>query len=266
MNITQPTSTRLVLESLSFRKIWATGGSIILFGFILILALGKFNYLKCDRSSSQPANCQIWEIGLLPKFNQFQIRHTIKGDAQNPQIIVLLVNNPLSIILSDSTTGIFQRNPQQLNSMLYRAVSPLQTLFPKDSVSLNTIVWNEEGNLALGSGLVSILVGTIFLISQKMQTCILDEEQNQMIYTQQRIGRKAKITTTSLTGIQVLVEKDKDTDEDTIYTLFLQPCHSERVKITRSAGPHASQMAISLAQFLNIEVTRVDLTKQDSET
>ncbi|MEI6445980.1 MAG: hypothetical protein WCO29_23350 [Nostocales cyanobacterium ELA583] len=82
------------------------------------------------------------------------------------------------------------------------------------------------------------------------QTCILDEEQNQMIYTQQRIGRKAKITTTSLTGIQVLVEKDKDTDDDTIYTLFLQPCHSDRIKITRS-----------LAQFLNIEVTRVDLTK-----
>ena len=72
---------------------WVKGGNIILFGFILILDLGKFNYLKCDRSSSQPANCQLWEIGLLPKFNQFQIRRTIKGDALNPQIIILLVNS-----------------------------------------------------------------------------------------------------------------------------------------------------------------------------
>jgi hypothetical protein len=98
---------------------WVKGGNIILFGFILIVDFRKFNYLKCDRSSSQPANCQLWEISLLPKFNQFQIRRTIKGDALNPQIIILLVNNPLSIILSDSTTGIFQRNPQQLNWILY---------------------------------------------------------------------------------------------------------------------------------------------------
>ncbi|QLE43380.1 hypothetical protein FD723_24960 [Nostoc sp. C052] len=261
MKIVEQSATYMKLQYLTVSTIWKTGGCLIALGLVLGVGLGKTTYLSCDRTQPKQATCSLIEISFLPKYNLFQVHPLIKGERADQQFISLFDNRNYLVFIPDKPQNLVLANllAHPWNRVVYYTSSFIGEFFSSSNQSLKTFIRNEDGTLFQIIGTAFILLGIIYWRWKQSETCILDQQTGQLIYTRQAVLSLPNIKKFPLQQVKVLVEKDKNHDDEITYTLVLQCPNNERIILISATSPAADKLAGVISNFLDVEIIQVQV-------
>jgi hypothetical protein len=134
--------------------------------------------------------------------------------------------------------------------------------FSSSNQSLKTFIRNEDGTLFQIIGTAFILIGIIYWRWKQSEICILDQQTGQLIYTRLAVLGLPNIKKFPLQQVKVLVEKDKNHDDEVTYTLVLQCPNNERIVLISGTSPAADQLAREISNFLEVEIIPVEVSEK----